>query len=381
MIKSIAIFGATGSIGKNAIEVVLNAPDSYKIVALTANSDVKNLIKQARQVKPSFAVIGNDQLFLELKEALSDLPEIIVLSGENSINEIAKIKCDLFISAIVGMAALMPTINAIRAGSNIGLANKECLVSAGDLILNEAEKSGSKLIPIDSEHNAIFQIFENEHLDLIEDITLTASGGPFYKLSNDQLKNVTIDQAISHPNWSMGAKISVDSATLMNKGLELIEAHYLFGTAPSQLDAVIHPQSIIHALIELNDGSMMAHMSEPDMRSPIAYALSYPERIATPVKKLNLAAIGNLTFEAPDDARFPALRLAKQALATGGNAPTVLNAANEIAVARFLRGDIGFLDIATIVEKALANTQSSVPSTLDELFSLDSDVRRFAEAA
>lgn len=378
--KLVTILGVTGTIGQNTLDIIEANPERFRLAAITAHDNVEKLAAIAKKYKPKLAVVANAAHYEKLKSLLAG-SGVEAAAGDDAVAQAASAPSDIVMSAIVGSAGLKPTLAAIRRGATVALANKECLVCAGALMQAEIAKHNAKLIPVDSEHSSVFQLLQNTNATDISRIILTASGGPFRSHTLAQLKDVTAAEAVKHPNWNMGAKISVDSATLMNKGLELIEAHYLFGTAPSQLDAVIHPQSIIHALIELNDGSMMAHMSEPDMRSPIAYALSYPERIATPVKKLNLAAIGNLTFEAPDDARFPALRLAKQALATGGNAPTVLNAANEIAVARFLRGDIGFLDIATIVEKALANTQSSVPSTLDELFSLDSDVRRFAEAA
>jgi len=378
MIKSISIFGSTGSIGKNAIEVILNAPENYKIVALAANSDVKNLIKQARVMKPLFAVIADEKLFEELSEALSDMPEIHVMAGENCVNEAAKIKCDLFISAIVGMAALMPTIYAIRAGSNIGLANKECLVAAGDLILDEAKKTGSKLIPIDSEHNAIFQIFENEHLDLIENITLTASGGPFYKTPAVKMKNITKDQAIKHPNWLMGAKISVDSATLMNKGLEMIEAYRLFPIKRDQIKIVIHPQSIIHGLVSYKDGSTLAMLSKPDMKIPIAYAIGYPQRIPINHTKLDLVKIGQMDFLEPDSKKFPALKLAHEVLESGGNAPCILNAANEIAVGKFLKEQIAFTDITKIIMEVLEKISYHQIHNLDDVIECDNKARLIA---
>ena len=378
-IKTVSIFGSTGSIGRNAIEVILNSPKSYKIIALTANRDVKGLIKQVRILQPEYAVISDERFYSELKKALKDLPKIKVLAGEAAINEVAQIKCDLFLSAIVGMAALMPTINAIRAGSYIGLANKECLVSAGDIILKEAKKHKVKLIPIDSEHNAIYQIFENDHLDLIENIVLTASGGPFFKYSLAQMKNITKEQAIKHPNWQMGAKISVDSATMMNKGLEMIEAYRLFPVAKNQIDVVIHPESIIHGLVNYSDGSTLAMMSKPDMKTPISYALGFPKRIAIKHQKLDLAKIGSLNFFAPDEKKFPALTLAKKAMDVGGNAPCILNAANEIAVEKFLDDKIAFNDIIKIVVEVLERLPYSNISSLEDVLEIDNQARKIAK--
>ena len=379
MIKTVSIFGSTGSIGKNAIEVILNSPTSYKIIALTANRDVKSLAVQARKLLPKYVIISNPDHYLELKEALEDLPKIKVLAGEAAINEVAQIKCDLFLSAIVGMAALMPTINAIRAGSNIGLANKECLVSAGDIILKEAKKHKVKLIPIDSEHNAIYQIFENDHLDLIDNIVLTASGGPFFKYSLAQMKNITKELAIKHPNWQMGAKISVDSATMMNKGLEMIEAYHLFPVDKNQIDVVIHPESIIHGLVNYSDGSTLAMMSKPDMKTPISYALGFPKRIAIKHQKLDLAKIGSLNFFAPDEKKFPALKLARESMEIGGNAPCILNAANEIAVERFLHDKIAFSDITKIVVEVLERLPYSNISSLEDVLENDNKARKIAK--
>ncbi|MDA0902201.1 MAG: 1-deoxy-D-xylulose-5-phosphate reductoisomerase [Proteobacteria bacterium] len=375
MVKSITICGSTGSIGKSTIDVISNSPDSYKVVALTANKEVGSLIKQARILQPNYAVIADEKLYEQLKEGLADLKSVEVMAGFEAINQVASIKCDIFISAIVGMAALMPTVNAIRTGSNIGLANKECLVSAGDVILEEANKYGVKLIPIDSEHNAIFQIFENDHLQFIDNITLTASGGPFFKSSIEEMRHITKEQAVKHPKWSMGAKISVDSATMMNKGLEMIEAYRLFPIEKSQINVVIHPQSIIHGLVDYKDGSTLAMMSIPDMKVPISYAIAYPRRIEIAHEKLNLAKVGKLEFFEPDEQKFPALKLAKQVLETGGNAPTIFNAANEIAVDRFLKGQIAFSDITKIVVEVLESLPYSPASSLDEVIECDQKSR------
>ncbi len=366
MKKSVAIFGSTGSIGKNALQVVAQHLNDYQIVALVAGSDVKTLIKQAKIFKPKYAAINNLNHYQELKKGLAGL-KIEVLAGEKVINDLAKIKVDFFLSAIVGIAALIPTFNAIKAGSNIGMANKECLVAAGDLMLKAAKKSGAKILPIDSEHNAIFQIFEHQNLSAIERIILTASGGPFLNFSPAQMKNITTEQAIKHPNWKMGAKISVDSATMMNKALEVIEAYRLFPVAKKQIEIVIHPESIIHGLVDYKDGSTLAMMSLPDMKVPISYALSYPQRFAIKHPKLDLAKISRLNFLAPDAKKFPALKLVGEVLEVDGNAPCIFNAANEIAVARFLKGEIEFSRIVKIVDKALEKLPYQKIATLEDV--------------
>lgn len=376
----LSILGATGTIGCNTLDIVSAHPDRFSIVALTAQDNVEKLAIQARQFGARYVAVSNAGRYNELKSLLAGT-HIEVAAGEDAIIAAAEMECDVVMSAIVGIAGLAPTLAAIRKGRRIALANKECLVCAGELMNAEVHTHGATLIPVDSEHSGIFQLIGARASDDISHVTLTASGGPFRDFTLAQLKNVTPEQAIAHPNWRMGAKISVDSATLMNKGLELIEAHYLFGLPGEKLSAVIHPQSIVHALVEMVDGSVLAQLSHPDMRAPIAYALAYPERIATPVKKLNLAEIQHLSFAAPDEIRFPALRLAKQALLTGGSAPTILNAANEIAVARFLKREIGFTDIPVIVEKALASMNPAVPSCIGDIFALDSETRHFAEAA
>ena len=353
MKKTISIFGSTGSIGKNCIDVILNSKESYKIIALVANNNIITLIEQAKILQPEYVIIGNISLLSKLQEGLKNHKQIRILAGQEEIEEIAKIKCDLFISAIVGMVALKPTLNAIKAESNIGLANKECLVAAGDIILNETKKNNIKLIPIDSEHNAIFQVLEKKHINLVDDIILTASGGPFLKKSLNEIKYITVDEATNHPNWSMGAKISVDSATMMNKGLEIIEAYKLFPIKKEQIKIVIHPQSIIHGIINYKDGSTLAMMSNPDMRTPISYAIGWPNRIRINHNKLNLTQIGSFDFLEVDHIKFPAIKLAKQALHSGGNVPCILNAANEVAVQRFLAKEISFIDIINIVQETL----------------------------
>ncbi len=376
----ISILGSTGTIGCNTLDIVAAHPDRFSVIALTAQDNAEKLAAQAKQFCAHSVAIANQERYAELKELLAGT-DIEVTAGAEAVAAAAAMECDVVMSAIVGVAGLAPTLAAIRKGRRITLANKECLVCAGELMNAEVHKYGATLIPVDSEHSGIFQLIGAQASNEISRVTLTASGGPFREFTLAQLKSVTPEQAVAHPNWRMGAKISVDSATLMNKGLELIEAHYLFGIAPEKLSAIIHPQSIIHALVEYIDGSVVSQLSNPDMRAPIAYALSFPERIETPVAKLDLAALGKLTFETPDETRFPCLRLAKEAMRTGGSAPTVLNAANEIAVARFLRGEITFLDISTVAEKALAAMPSNMPSCISDIFALDSETRNFAEAA
>lgn len=368
--KKISIFGSTGSIGKNSLAVVKNAPKNFEILALVAKNDVKALIAQSLEFRPSYAVIENENHLEELKNALSGLKNCQVLAGKNAVDEIAKIKCDLFISAIVGFAGMIPTLNAIRAGSNIGLANKESLVCAGEILMKEAQKSGVKILPIDSEHNAIFQIFENDNLQNIEEIILTASGGPFFSGDVDFSK-ITVEQALKHPNWSMGAKISIDSATMMNKGLEMIEAFHLFPISKQQIKVLVHPQSIIHGIVNYDDGSSLAMLSLPDMCVPISYALSYPARMKIKHQKLDLAKIAKLEFFDVDDKKFPALKICRQAMEADGAAPVILNAANEIAVERFLKREISFDKIVKIVESALEKIPNKTLTTIEEVVEYD----------
>ena len=303
--KTVSIFGSTGSIGKNTIEVIKNAPEDFKILALTARNDIETLIAQALQFQPSYVVIENEKLFPQLKSALQNLKNCQISCGQAAIVEVAKIKCDLFVSAIVGAAGMLPTLAAIEAGSDIALANKESLVCAGSFLNAAAKKSGAKIIPVDSEHNAIFQIFENKNLNEIESITLTASGGPFFNSDRDFSK-ITVAEALKHPNWSMGAKISIDSATMMNKGLEMIEAFHIFPVPKSQIKILVHPQSIIHGMVEYRDGSTLAMLSRPDMQVPISYALAFPKRMAIKHEKLDLVKLQNLSFFAPDEKKFRA---------------------------------------------------------------------------
>ena len=376
--KTVTILGSTGTIGCNTLKIIAAQPDRFAIETITAGDNVELLTSQAREFNAKRAVISNPAHYNALKEALAGT-NIQVAAGEDAVLEAAAQPSDILMSAIVGAAGLKPTLEAIRRGAYIALANKECLVCAGELVNKEVLKHGARLIPVDSEHNAIFQLFDTKTPEAVESVTITASGGPFRTWAAEAMKDITPAQAIKHPNWNMGAKISVDSATLMNKGLELIEAYYLFPVKAQQLNVLIHPQSIVHALVHMIDGSVLAQMSLPDMCTPIAYALAWPERIEAPVKKLDLAAIGNLQFEQPDIERFPALRLAREALVAGGNAPTVLNAANEIAVKRFLAGSIGFLDIAKIVERTLEAIDNTGLNTIEDVLACDKEARQFAE--
>ncbi len=375
--KKIAIFGSTGSIGKSTIEVIKNAPENFEVVALVARNDVKTLISQALLLKPEHVVIENEELFSELKNGLSHLTKCQVHSGSKAVIEIAQIKCDLVISAIVGAAGMLPTLAAIKAGSNIALANKESLVCAGEFLVKAAQENEVKIIPVDSEHNAIFQIFENDNLAQIDTITLTASGGPFFSADIDFTK-ITVEQALKHPNWSMGAKISIDSATMMNKGLEMIEAFHLFPLQKNQIKILVHPQSIVHGMVEYCDGSTLAMLSKPDMQVPISYALAFPKRMAIKHDRLDLAALQNLTFFVPNDKKFPAIKLCREALDIDGTAPAVLNAANEVAVARFLKNEISFDKIAKIVAQTLEKIVHKNPQSIEEILQFDVKARLIA---
>ncbi len=376
MTKKIAIFGSTGSIGKNTIDVIKNAPEKFEVTFLTARQDFQTLASQINLLEPKFAVIEDKKKFLQLKEKVKTKKTKLLCGAEN-ILEVAKIKCDLVLSAIVGSAGMQPTLTAIKAGSNIALANKESLVCAGKFLMQLARKNKVKIIPVDSEHNAIFQIFENNNIAAIDNLILTASGGPFFN-SNRDFSKITVAEALKHPNWQMGAKISIDSATMMNKGLEMIEAFHLFPIAKEQIDVLVHPQSIIHGLVNYKDGSTLAMMSRPDMRVPIAYALSYPKRMAIKHEKLDLAKLQNLSFFAADEKKFPALKLSREAMAVDGNAPAILNAANEIAVEKFLQQQIKFTDITKIVAKTLDKIAYKKPKSIEEIIEFDQQARAIA---
>jgi 1-deoxy-D-xylulose-5-phosphate reductoisomerase len=375
--RSISILGATGSVGTSTLAVIAEAPSSFRVEAVTAHRNAAELARIARQVNARFAAVADPAAYHELRDALHGTA-VEAAGGTQAIIEAARREADLVVGAIVGAAGLMPVLAAVRRGAMIALANKECLVCGGHLLMNAARSSGALFLPIDSEHNAIFQALAGSDRGDIERLVLTASGGPFRTLPLAAMATVTPEQAVQHPNWSMGAKISVDSATMMNKGLEIIEAHHLFGMPEAQIDVVVHPQSIVHSLVAFRDGSLLAQLGAPDMRIPIAYALGWPARMATAAPRLDLVRAATLTFEAPDEARFPALRLAREALRAGGGTPTILNAANEVAVAAFLRRQIGFLDIARTIERVLASFPASAATTVDALLALDEEARRVA---
>ncbi len=375
--RRITVLGSTGSVGTSTLDLVHRNQDKFAIEALTAHRNVEALAEQARNFNARLAVIADESRYGDLKSALSG-SRVECAAGSQAVADAAAEQADLVLAAIVGAAGLLPTLEAVRRGTTVALANKECLVSAGDMFTREVDIHNATLLPVDSEHSAIFQVFDFNQPDRVERIILTASGGPFLGHTRGEMEAVTPAQAVAHPNWDMGAKISVDSATMMNKGLELIEAFHLFPVEKSQIEILVHPQSVIHSMVEYIDGSMLAQLGTPDMRTPIAYAMAWPERMAAPSPRLNLAETKQLTFESPDPVRFPALRLAGAALETGGSAPTVLNAANEIAVARFLDGQIGFLDICRVVEKTLENIANTAINTLADVNDADTEARRFA---
>lgn len=378
--RSVTILGATGSVGCNTIDLIAHEPDRFVVEALTGNRNAALLAQQARQVRARLAVVADQQAYPELKAALAGTG-IEAAAGRDALIEAALRPAECVMASIVGAAGLEPTLAAVRRGAIIGLANKECLVCAGELVTAEIARCNGTLIPVDSEHSAIFQVFEADNAEKVERVILTASGGPFRTCSSEQLVAVTPEQAVAHPNWSMGAKISVDSATMMNKGLEMIEAFHLFPIRAEQIEIVVHPQSIIHGLVAYCDGSLLAQLGCPDMRTPIACALAWPTRMPTPAARLDLATIATLTFEAPDETRFPALRLAREALAAGGAAPAILNAANEVGVHSFLAGRIGFLDIARIVEETLHRVTNHGVTTLADVIAVDGEARACASDA
>jgi 1-deoxy-D-xylulose-5-phosphate reductoisomerase len=372
--RRVTVLGATGSVGVNTVDLLERNRERYVVEAITAHSNVELLADQALRLRPRLAVVADARHYAALKSALAGTG-IEPAAGAAAVIEAAMRPADWVMAAIVGAAGLRPTLAAVRRGAVVALANKECLVSAGQLMMREIAAAGATLLPVDSEHSAIFQCFDFERREGIEKIILTASGGPFRSLSASEMELVTPAQAIRHPNWSMGAKISVDSATMMNKGLELIEAHHLFDLPEHRIEILVHPQSVVHSLVAYVDGSLLAHLGAPDMRTPIAYALGWPQRIAAPSARLNLAELGQLSFQEPDYERFPALRLARQALAAGGLAPTALNAANEVAVQAFLDGKIGFTAIARIVERILALAPSGLAENLEDIAAADHAAR------
>ncbi|KAA0598704.1 1-deoxy-D-xylulose-5-phosphate reductoisomerase [Azospirillum lipoferum] len=375
--RSVTILGSTGSVGTQTVDLVSRNPERFPVEALTANRNVALLARQARQLKARMAVVADPAAYAELKELLSGTG-IEVAAGSEAVAAAAERPADWVMAAIVGAAGLEPTLAAVRRGAIVAFANKEVLVCAGALMMEEVKAHGATLLPVDSEHSAIYQVFDFERTDSVARLILTASGGPFRTRDRAFMAAVTREQAVAHPTWDMGAKISVDSATMMNKGLELIEAHFLFGIPEERIDVLVHPQSVIHSLVEYVDGSVLAQLGTPDMRTPIAYALGWPARIATPTERLDLVKAATLTFEEPDPVRFPALRLARAALQSGGGAPTILSAANEVAVQAFLDRRIGFLDIERIVEETLTALPHRPLRDLAAVREADADARRDA---
>ncbi len=377
-VKTLSILGATGSIGTSTLDVVSRHPGAFDIVALTAQSNVEQLAQLAERHNARLAVIGDETRYEALKQQLAGTG-IETAAGEGAIVAAASEPVDCVMASIVGAAGLAPTFAAGEHAKRVALANKECLVTAGDAFMAHVAKHDCELLPVDSEHSGVFQTLKSEHHGDIEQITLTASGGPFRKWSRDDMAGATVEQALNHPNWSMGAKITIDSATMMNKGLELIEAYHLFPVEPDQLSCVVHPQSIVHCLVSFRDGATLAQMAMPDMRTPICYALGWPKRLEAPTERLDFAALSAMTFEAADEARFPALGLARQALEAGGSAPAILNAANEVAVTAFLDRKIGFGKIADLVAWTLERSQAlgliSPVSSLKEVLDVDREAR------
>ena len=383
MTKRISILGSTGSIGESTLSLVRDAePGTFEIVCLTANTNAQKLAEQALEFRPECAVLADPAQGQVLKDALSGTG-IEIAIGREALIEAGARPADFIMAAIIGAAGLEPTLAAVAQGTHVGLANKECLVCAGSLFMDAVARAGTTLLPVDSEHNAIFQVLCQERPTEVRRLILTASGGPFREFSAAQLKSVTRAQALAHPVWDMGAKISIDSASLMNKGLELIEASYLFARPSAQIDIIVHPQSIIHSMVEYVDGSVLAQMGAPDMRTPIAYAMAWPERMNTNVKTLDFAGVGKLEFYEPEPDKFPALRLAREALEAGGFAPTVLNASNEIAVEAFLADKISFLALTACIDSTLNRFESEQtfakePDTIEEILDFDQRARRVA---
>lgn len=380
--KRLILLGATGSIGRSTLDLVDAAPSRFSVVGLSVGSRIGALPDLITRYRPQFVAVADPEAARRARTLLEG-SGVTLLEGGEGLIELARQECDIVVAGIVGVAGLPPVLAAVQEGRAIAFANKECLVSAGALMMREVARHGAMLLPVDSEHNALFQVFETRNRDAIEQIVLTASGGPFRNADPAEMASATPEDAVAHPVWSMGAKISVDSATMMNKALEVIEAHFLFDMPAEKIGILIHPQSIVHSMVVYADGSVLAQMGSPDMRTPLSVALAWPERMAAPVARLDLVQVASLSFEAPDEGRFPALRLAREALASGGAAPTLLNAANEEAVAAFLDRRIGFLEIAAIVEqvlfRALAETQTGhMPDTLEAVLHLDSLARRHA---
>lgn len=372
--KRVTILGATGSVGSSTLDLIERAPDAFEVVALTANCDVDKLAAAAIRTRARLAVVADESCLPALRERLAGTGTEAA-GGADAVCAAARLGADWTMAAIVGTAGLKPVMAAMEQGGTVALANKESLVSAGDVMMAAATAHGTTLLPVDSEHNAVFQCLDRTAPRGVRRIILTASGGPFRRKSLDEMRAITPAQAVAHPNWSMGAKISVDSATMMNKGLELIEAYHLFPVGADQLDVIVHAQSVVHSMVEYLDGSVLAQLGTPDMRTPIAFALAWPERMETPCEPLDLARIARLEFEAPDPVRFPALALARAALEAGGARPAILNAANEVAVGAFLAGRVGFLEIAAIVADTLASYDPAAPDSLDAVLAIDAEAR------
>jgi 1-deoxy-D-xylulose-5-phosphate reductoisomerase len=378
--RTITILGSTGSIGCSTLDVLsqLRGADRIEVAALTGNGNIALLAGQARVSGAKLVVTADETRYHDLKAALADT-DIAVAAGKNGLIEAAEMQSDWVMAAIVGTAGLAPTLAATRRGADIALANKECLVAAGDLFLSAVHAGGGKLIPVDSEHNAIFQVLEENQRHALERIVLTASGGPFRTWTREQMANVTAATARAHPNWSMGLKISIDSASMFNKALEMIEAKHLFNVAPEQIEVIVHPQSVIHSMVGYTDGSVLAQLGCPDMRTAIGYALSHPRRPNLSVERLDFARLSRLDFEAPDEVRFPAMRLARLAMTRGGVQGAVLNAAKEVALQAFIDGRTGFLDMAEITERVMEAMSSVSPaSSMDDVFAIDAEARRLA---
>lgn len=379
MIKNISILGSTGSIGNSTLDVIASNPDKFKVIGLTACENIDKLEVQIRRFKPSVVSIASEKSAIVLKDRCKDL-KIEIYSGVEGLIRVSTLPdADIVVSAIAGSAGLIPTLAAVKAGKTIALANKETMVMAGEIITKEAQKNGVRILPVDSEHSAIFQVMHGSRWEDVHKVILTASGGPFLKYSAEEKEKVSVKEALNHPIWNMGAKVTIDSATLMNKGLEVIEAKWLFNISINQISVLIHPQSIVHSLVEFRDGSMMAQIGVPDMRIPIAYALSYPERLDLMMARLDLAGIGALTFGNPDMKRFPCLSYAFDAIREGGTMPAVMNSANEVAVRAFLQERIGFLDIERVVGDSMDKHKVMRIDTLEDVLHADKWAREEAE--
>ena len=376
--RQIALLGSTGSIGTQALDVVRDNPDRFEVYALVARRNVELLARQAREFRPEMVVIADEQQYAPLKEALADLP-MKVWAGADAIADVVQMEpVDMVLTAVVGYAGLRPTLAALEAGKAVALANKETLVVAGELVTATARRAGAPILPVDSEHSAIFQCLSGQDAQAVEKVILTASGGPFRTTPREELATVTPTEALRHPNWSMGAKVTIDSASMMNKGFEMIEARWLFGLPPERIEVVVHPQSVIHSMVQFADGAVMAQLGMPDMHLPIAYALAYPHRLRSDAPRLDFARLATLTFEAPDRERFPNLTYAFDAIRRGGNMPCILNAADEVAVDAFLCGRIGFLAMSDLIAETMARTPFIATPTYDDYVQTDAEARRIA---